>query len=105
MLGKAKQKLTKDISQSVTTNPFLQSSTSTPPITFVCEPQQPGAFRSHYEVFKSHRNVKIERYASEGNKLLIRLLKLCDGVPDDPAKRKGTSGSVQEVTYISDNGV
>ncbi|CAG7823070.1 unnamed protein product [Allacma fusca] len=96
-LGKAKQKFTKDIQQTITTNPFLQSSSATLPpvaITYGQEPQLLGVMRSHYDVFKRDRKVKIERYASEGNKLLIRLMKLCDGIPDDPSKRKAHEQSI-----------
>jgi rabenosyn-5 len=48
-----------------------------------------GATRSYTESFRAIRNSRLERYAVETNKLLIRLDKLIVDLPADPVKRKG----------------
>lgn len=48
-----------------------------------------GAITSHTKYFKDVRNVRLERYAYETNRLLIRLDKLLNNLPSDPADRKG----------------
>ena len=48
-----------------------------------------GVTRSYTQTFRSIRNNRLERYAAETNKLLIRLDKLLVNLPADPVKRKG----------------
>lgn len=48
-----------------------------------------GAARSYTESFQAIRSSRLERYAAETNKLLIRLDKLLVDLPADPVKRKG----------------
>lgn len=48
-----------------------------------------GATASHTRYFKDIRNARLERYAYETNKLLIRLDKLLNNLPSDPVDRKG----------------
>lgn len=48
-----------------------------------------GATRSYTESFRAIRSSRLERYAAETNKLLIRLDKLLVDLPADPVKRKG----------------
>lgn len=50
--------------------------------------QDVGTERSHYSYFVSVRNPRLERYASETNKLIIRLHKLLKDMPTDPVQRK-----------------
>lgn len=50
--------------------------------------QEVGVDREHTAYFKSIRTPRVERYATETNKLIIRLHKLLTDRPDDPAKRK-----------------
>ncbi|XP_055600256.1 rabenosyn-5 [Uranotaenia lowii] len=50
--------------------------------------QQVGEHCDHLCYFKAVRNPRLERYASETNKLIIRLDKLLDGLPNDPDARK-----------------
>ncbi|XP_032578634.1 rabenosyn-5 isoform X1 [Drosophila sechellia] len=50
--------------------------------------QQPGAECSHFEYFQSIRNPRLERYASETNKLIIRLHRLLKDLPADSVQRR-----------------
>lgn len=59
-------------------NPLLQ-----PPGT-----QPIGCDCDHFGYFKAVRNPRLERYASETNKLIIRLDKLLDGCPTEPDQKK-----------------
>ena len=48
-----------------------------------------GAIRSHTDYFKQIRDLRIDRFVVETNKLLIRLDKLVGpDVPTDPGKRR-----------------
>jgi rabenosyn-5 len=53
-----------------------------------------GTTRSYTESFRTLRSERLERYAAETNKLVIRLGKLLIDLPADPGKRKGTLQSV-----------
>lgn len=50
--------------------------------------QTVGTDCDHLSYFKAVRNPRLERYATETNKLIIRLDKLLDGLPSDPDARK-----------------
>ncbi|KAM8716974.1 hypothetical protein ACLKA7_003788 [Drosophila subpalustris] len=50
--------------------------------------QTVGAERSYNEYFQSVRNPRLERYASETNKLIIRLHRLLKDLPTDALQRK-----------------
>ncbi|XP_030383732.1 rabenosyn-5 [Scaptodrosophila lebanonensis] len=50
--------------------------------------QTVGAECSHFEYFQSVRNPRLERYASETNKLIIRLHRLLKDLPTDAMQRK-----------------
>lgn len=50
--------------------------------------QSAGAERSHFEYFQTVRNPRLERYASETNKLIIRLHRLLKDLPTDAVQRK-----------------
>jgi rabenosyn-5 len=50
--------------------------------------QEIGTDCSHMSYFKAVRNPRLERYASETNKLIIRLAKLLDNRPVDPIQRR-----------------
>lgn len=52
------------------------------------ENQLIGQSTSHFKEFKKTRDTRIERYAAETNKLVIRLDKLITDAPTDPEKRK-----------------
>lgn len=52
------------------------------------ERQEIGSFSDHIEYFKAERNPRLERYATETNKLIIRLNKLLTNRPKDPQQIK-----------------
>lgn len=51
-------------------------------------PQDVGVDCSHMAFFKAIRTPRLERYATETNKLIIRLHKLLTDLPSDPVQRK-----------------
>lgn len=56
---------------------------------FVVEtPQLIGQVCDHFSYFRELRNPRLERYATETNKLIIRLNKLLTNRPKDPEKIK-----------------
>ncbi|KAG5675869.1 hypothetical protein PVAND_005737 [Polypedilum vanderplanki] len=63
------------------TNPFQE-------YDFIDEVQEIGLFTNHFEYFKAIRDPRIERYATETNKLIIRLNKLLTNRPNDPQQIK-----------------
>lgn len=62
-------------------NPFQE-------FDFIDEHQEVGAYVDYFLYFKDIRNPRIERYATETNKLIIRLDKLLTNRPADPQKIK-----------------
>lgn len=50
--------------------------------------QEIGTDFSHFDLFKEIRAPRLERFATETNKLIIRLHKLLTDLPSDPVKRK-----------------
>lgn len=52
------------------------------------EKQEIGSIKDHVEYFKAVRNPRLERYATETNKLIIRLNKLLTNRPTDPQQIK-----------------
>lgn len=59
-----------------------------------------GADCSHISYFKAIRNPRLERYATETNKLIIRLHKLLTDLPSDPVQRKQHE---RNVTFSKDS--
>lgn len=51
-------------------------------------PQSIGCDRSHFEYFRAIRTPRLERFATETNKLIIRLHKLLTDLPTDQAQRR-----------------
>lgn len=52
------------------------------------EHMEMGLVRDHVDYFKAVRNPRLERYATETNKLIIRLNKLLTNRPTDPQQIK-----------------
>lgn len=52
------------------------------------EPQEIGKIIDYVDYFKAIRNPRLERYATETNKLIIRLNKLLTNRPTDPQQIK-----------------
>ncbi|CAO1376245.1 unnamed protein product [Diamesa serratosioi] len=55
---------------------------------FIDEPQELGLCVDYFQYFKGIRNPRIERYATETNKLIIRLNKLLSDRPSEPVSIK-----------------
>lgn len=54
----------------------------------------PGARRGHFETFQEIRNRRLEGFAAETNKLIIRLDKLLLNLPSDPNRKKCKAVSI-----------
>ncbi|XP_017485044.1 PREDICTED: rabenosyn-5 [Rhagoletis zephyria] len=65
--------------------------------------QEVGAECNHLEYYQSVRNPRLERYASETNKLIIRLHKLLTNLPTDPVLRKQHERNI--VTWLDGSSV
>lgn len=68
--------------QGLASNPFIED------FEFLDENQEIGVLQSYYEYFKAIRNPRLERYATETNKLIIRLNKLLTNRPTEPQQIK-----------------
>ncbi|CAL7938949.1 unnamed protein product [Xylocopa violacea] len=88
LFGKAKKKILKqdEISESFANSIPSSARQRSPELNW--GPQEIGAIRSHTKYFKEIRNMRLERYSIETNKLLIRLDKLLNNLPADPVDRK-----------------
>ncbi|XP_017763467.1 PREDICTED: rabenosyn-5 isoform X2 [Eufriesea mexicana] len=88
LFGKAKKKILKqdEMSDSFANNIPSTNRQLSPELNW--GPQEIGAMRSHTKYFKDIRNMRLERYSIETNKLLIRLDKLLNNLPSDPVDRK-----------------
>ena len=62
-----------------------------------------GVTKSYTKYFKEIRNTRLERYSSETNKLLIRLDKLLNHLPNDPVERKGLNRLLFKITLYYNN--
>nr|CAD7400548.1 unnamed protein product [Timema cristinae] len=113
LLGKAKKKILKldeELLTSDTEQSQPHSNLSAGYRSFDPDPQTIGVSRSHTQYFREVRNTRVERYAAETNKLLIRLDKLLSDLPTDPVKRKGGTVTVNSheqavVPWIDDKDV
>ncbi|XP_039308449.1 rabenosyn-5 [Solenopsis invicta] len=102
LFGKAKKKILKqdDISETFP-SAIPQDKRRSPEINW--GPQEIGAITSHTKYFKDIRNARLERYAYETNKLLIRLDKLLNNLPSDPVDRKAHERTI--VPWIDEKDV
>lgn len=64
------------------------------PFNSIKQYQTVGRDRSHLDVFNEERNPRLERYASEANKLIIRLNKILTNRPNDAAQRRNHEKNV-----------
>lgn len=62
--------------------------------------QEKGEVRDHVEYFKAIRHPRLERFATETNKLVIRLDKLITDRPKDPQQIKLHEQSVRKLSAI-----
>lgn len=103
IFSKAKKKINFDLSRSLEKNATISSGSrggneptvkdtsnarSRMNIFNFMDHQEVGVERSQTEYFQSVRNPRLERYASETNKLIIRLHKLLKDMPSDAVLRK-----------------
>ena len=65
------------------------------------EKQEIGFTKDHFEFFKAIRNPRLERYATETNKLIIRLNKLLTNRPTDPQQIKQHEQNVKKISPMS----
>lgn len=100
IFGKAKKKILNldENSLKETFDKTLRFTTEN--VTDFYEPQEFGSSKSISEYYKAVRSAKLERYAAETNKLLIRLDKLVANMPHDQSLRKQHE---QEVSKIKMN--
>lgn len=102
LFGKAKKKILKqeDIPETFP-SAIPQDKRRSPEINW--GPQEIGTITSHTKYFKDIRNARLERYAYETNKLLIRLDKLLNNLPSDPVDRKAHERTI--VPWIDEKDV
>lgn len=83
-----------------TISPNVQSSSNFQPgklnVLAPVYPQNVGADCSHFSYFRAIRTPRLERYATETNKLIIRLHKLLTDLPRDPAQRRQHERNVSQ---------
>lgn len=103
LLGKAKKRILKLEDDELPTS--FESSAEVVNRLYlpIIETQELGATRKYSEYFRDIRNKRLERYAAETNKLLIRLDKLLLDLPLDPIKRKTYEQTI--VPWIDDRDV
>lgn len=68
---------------------------------YLDEEQGIGVSRSSTDYLKGVRSARLERYATETNKLLIRLDKLVCNMPSEPSQRKLHEQEVSYTLYLS----
>lgn len=82
------------VKQSSSSNPFGDD------FNLIDFHQDIGVFQTHTEYFKAIRNPRLERFATETNKLIIRLNKLLTNRPTDPQQIKQHEQNVSEPLMI-----
>lgn len=70
------------------------------PFNSMVKYQTEGKDRSHLEDFNKERNPRLERYASEANKLIIRLNKILTNRPSDPVQRRNHEKNVSHANFF-----
>ncbi|XP_046733787.1 rabenosyn-5 [Diprion similis] len=107
LYGKAKKKILKNEGSSdefvMLDTPLMYRESSLDFYYSDWEPQELGETRSYTRYFTEVRNVRLERYSAETNKLIIRLDKLLNELPSDPISRRVHEQSI--VPWIDDKSV
>jgi len=101
-LGKAKKILKSDVPTDKSEKLFSKSS-SNPNDFLNWDPQEIGASRSHWQDFRKIRNQRMDFYAAETNKLIIRLDKIISELPVEPNKRREHEQNI--VHWVNDEDV
>ena len=79
---------TTDLARSLTIKDRFSNQKKVAIINPIFQYQEVGADCDHISYFRAVRNPRLERYASETNKLIIRLNKLLTNLPTDADQRK-----------------
>ncbi|XP_043476139.1 rabenosyn-5 [Leptopilina heterotoma] len=103
LFGKAKKKILKqnELSETYTGPVFTNNQKCKQEIDW--GEQDIGLITDHTQYFKEIRNIRLERYSSETNKLLIRLDKLLNNLPSDPNDRRAHERAI--VPWIDEKDV
>jgi len=101
-LGKAKKILKSDAPLDKLEKSFNKSNSSTNEFHY-WDPQEIGVTRSHWQEFKKLRNQRMDFYAAETNKLIIRLDKIISELPVEPGKRREHEQNI--VHWVDDEDV
>jgi rabenosyn-5 len=80
--------LSRTLENTLKTSKSLLSANQFADFEYADEHQEIGPITSHIEYFKAIRNPRLERYATETNKLIIRLNKLLTNRPTDAQQIK-----------------
>lgn len=80
--------LSRTFENTLMTGKYLLGSNPFPEYEFENVYQEIGPVVDHFEYFKAVRNPRLERYATETNKLIIRLNKLLTNRPTEPQQIK-----------------
>lgn len=80
--------LSRTFENTLKSSKSLLSSNAFPDYDSENDYQEIGPVIDHFEYFKAIRNPRLERYATETNKLIIRLNKLLTNRPTDPQQIK-----------------
>ena len=92
--------LSRTFENTLKTSKSLLGSNQLPEYDNEYEYQEIGPVKDHIEYLKAVRNSRLERYATETNKLIIRLNKLLTNRPTDPQQIKQHEQNVRWLRVI-----
>lgn len=99
----AKKKI-RQFDEAISTNASGENAFRSSPrkfnVTAPIYPQNVGVDCSHMSYFRAIRAPRLERYATETNKLVIRLHKLLTDLPSDPVQRKQHERNVRKLSIV-----
>lgn len=102
-LGKAKKILKSDNPFEILEKAHSKPSSQKKQEHIEWDPQDFGVIRSHWSDFRKFRSNRMDFYAAETNKLIIRLDKIVSCLPSEATKRREHEQSV--VTWVNDEDV
>lgn len=88
ILNLDESELSRTLENTIKSSKSLLSSNPFQDFDIIDDPQEIGPLIDHFEYFKAIRNPRLERYATETNKLIIRLNKLLTNRPTDQQQIK-----------------
>lgn len=109
LFGKAKKKIasydSEPSEQLVSPLKLTKTDLSVHPVSGVrldlCKTGEEGVKRNHFAEFKKIRSSRVDRYATETNRLIVRLDKLLTNIPGEAAKRR--DHEVEVVPWIDED--